>query len=85
MIESLAKKQYCLKSGQHYRLTTNKNLNCFNGKLSDSPEIWGSDPLLKGFRVKSFRGRSSVVEYNLAKVGVEGSNPFARFLQIVLS
>jgi hypothetical protein len=24
------------------------------------------------------RGRSSVVEHNLAKVGVEGSNPFAR-------
>ena len=23
-------------------------------------------------------GRSSVVEHNLAKVGVEGSNPFAR-------
>jgi hypothetical protein len=24
------------------------------------------------------RGRSSGVEHNLAKVGVEGSNPFAR-------
>ena len=26
-------------------------------------------------------GRSSVVEHNLAKVGVEGSNPFARSRQ----
>jgi hypothetical protein len=32
---------------------------------------------LRGFRnVQS--GRSSGVEHNLAKVGVEGSNPFAR-------
>ncbi len=29
-----------------------------------------------GFRRQS--GRSSGVEHNLAKVGVEGSNPFAR-------
>jgi hypothetical protein len=28
------------------------------------------------------RGRSSGVEHNLAKVGVEGSNPFARSNQV---
>jgi hypothetical protein len=32
-----------------------------------------------GFRGRTMgRGRSSGVEHNLAKVGVEGSNPFAR-------
>ncbi len=29
-------------------------------------------------RLPAERGRSSGVEHNLAKVGVEGSNPFAR-------
>jgi hypothetical protein len=29
------------------------------------------------------RGRSSGVEHNLAKVGVEGSNPFARSIEII--
>ena len=28
--------------------------------------------------IRQERGRSSGVEHNLAKVGVEGSNPFAR-------
>ncbi len=35
-------------------------------------------PLLPGRRIERAGGRSSGVEHNLAKVGVEGSNPFAR-------
>ncbi len=37
-----------------------------------SPDARIIDPLSQE------RGRSSGVEHNLAKVGVEGSNPFAR-------
>ena len=33
---------------------------------------------LRAFRFANSSGRSSGVEHNLAKVGVEGSNPFAR-------
>ena len=44
---------------------------------------WGEDPCqpvtgMSKARSPTERGRSSGVEHNLAKVGVEGSNPFAR-------
>ena len=49
---------------------------CNRGPMNYHPPP--SSHRLKG----RFRGRSSGVEHNLAKVGVEGSNPFARSIFI---
>jgi len=48
--------------------------------LLHSQCAFGMDlPLLASDRRQPGRGRSSVVEPDLVKVGVEGSSPFARF------
>jgi hypothetical protein len=43
-----------------------------------TPELILPSPRVHGMNLYERCGRSSGVEHNLAKVGVEGSNPFAR-------
>ena len=55
-------------------------LGCFGHARGDAAATGGlqSRSGVLEARLRTERGRSSGVEHDLAKVGVEGSNPFAR-------